>query len=80
MMCDYLRHPGNCEIHGHTSNAQCRICPDNTAPGQFPPAVTLLQKARIGTRIAQATAAVGITPCGGCKRRAQILNGDTLSP
>jgi hypothetical protein len=78
MKCQHIAE-SDCERHGHTSPAQCRLCPDNTAPGEWPPAKTTLQKLRLGTRIANATRAVGIKPCGGCKRRAQILNGDPIS-
>jgi len=70
----------HCALHSRTcSHGVCRACLDNTAPGQWPPASSILQRARIGTRIKKATTAIGIKPCGGCKRRAQILNGDTIS-
>jgi hypothetical protein len=68
---------GRCSLKAKTvSFGVCRLCPENTAPGAFPPAKNILQKLRIGTHIAEATTAIGIKPCGGCKRRAQILNGD----
>ena len=56
----------------------CRACLENTAPGEWPPATNILQRARIGTRIKSATSAIGIKPCGGCDKRAQKLNGDTI--
>ena len=71
---------GKCGLNARAvSFGVCRICPDNTAPGEWPLAKTALQKLRLGTRISKATRAVGIKPCGGCKRRAQVLNGDTIS-
>jgi hypothetical protein len=70
---------GKCGLNARTvSFGVCRICLDNTAPGEWPPAKTALQKLRLGTRISNATRAVGIKPCGGCKRRAMKLNGDTI--
>jgi hypothetical protein len=70
-------HGGKCALHDKTcSFGVCRACLDNTATGQFPTASTLLQRARIGTRIKAATTAIGIKPCGGCQKRAQRMNGD----
>ena len=66
---------GCCAIHGSISLGVCRACLDNTSK-DWPPAHNILQRAKIGTKIAKATNAIGIKPCGGCKRRAQILNGD----
>ncbi len=72
-------HGGKCTLHGKTcSFGVCRACLDNTAPKSFPPASNLLQKARIGTRIKQATTAVGIKTCVGCQKRVQWLNGDSV--
>jgi len=72
-------HGGKCALHDKTcSFGVCRACLDNTAPSEWPPASNLLQRARIGTRIKQATTAVGIKPCGGCQKRAQRLNGDSV--
>jgi hypothetical protein len=77
MTCDHLTNGGGCRLHKTVAQAfYCRLCPDNTAPGEWPPANNIIQKARIGTRIAQATSAIGIKPCAGCKKRARILNGD----
>ncbi len=68
---------GKCGLNARAvSFGVCRICLYNTAFGEWPPAKTALQKLRLGTRIANATRAVGIPPCGGCKRRAMKLNGD----
>lgn len=70
---------GGCALHVKTcSFGVCRACLDNTAPGQFPPAKGLLQTLRLGTHIKTATRALGIKPCGGCERRAEFLNGDSL--
>lgn len=35
------------------------------------------QKHRIGDRVESVTKAVGIKPCGGCKKRKDYLNGKT---
>lgn len=45
-------------------------------PGQTPPpAIPQPQRSRgLGDTIAKMTAAVGIKPCGGCKKRQKILN------
>lgn len=36
-----------------------------------------LRRARIGDKIAFATKSVGIKPCGACKKRQAILNGES---
>lgn len=68
---------GKCTLHDSTQSfGVCRACLDNTEK-DWPPAHNILQKAKIGTKIAKMTNAVGIKPCGGCKKRAQLLNGDS---
>ena len=67
---------GQCTLHNRTQSfGVCRACLDNTSK-DWPPANNILQRAKIGTKIAKATNAIGIKPCGGCKKRAEILNGD----
>jgi hypothetical protein len=67
---------GECTLHNRTQSfGVCRACLDNTSK-DWPAANNMLQRAKIGTKIAKATNAIGIKPCGGCKKRAQILNGD----
>ena len=41
---------------------------------RIPLPVKLKQPVGLGDVISRATSAVGIRPCGGCKRRAELLN------
>jgi hypothetical protein len=53
----------------------CRGCPLNPDPAHFPP--TLLQRVRLGDKVEAAAKALGIPPCKGCKRRKDLLNGES---
>ena len=68
-----VRGGGYCAAHADTvSLGLCRGCKLNTAPGEWPP--TLLERARIGDKVEAVASALGIKPCGGCRKRKEFLN------
>jgi hypothetical protein len=70
------RHGGGCMAKGKTvSWGTCRGCPLSTGSEGWPP--TLLQRVRLGDKVEAAAKALGIPPCKGCKRRKDLLNGES---
>jgi hypothetical protein len=66
---------GYCSLHKLTcSYGVCNNCQDFEQASKLKLA---LRRARIGDKIATATTAVGIKPCGACKKRQAILNGES---
>jgi len=62
-----------CAAKGKTvSRGVCRGCKLNTCPETWPP--TLLERARLGDKVEAVAKALGIEPCGGCRKRKEFLN------
>lgn len=59
---------------GRPSLGTCARCPYATENW----ARAFWQRLRVGTRLKAATTAVGVKPCGGCGRRARLLDGERL--
>ena len=83
--CTYFHdigHPqgGRCnhpDIRKTVSFGVCQSCPMNDGGDKW---LAFRRKHKIGSRIAKATTAIGIKPCGGCNRRKSYLDGDVDKP
>lgn len=68
-----MRTAGFCELHRKTwAFDVCERCPDSTEINWVQ---AFLRTHRPGSAIARVTTAMGITPCEGCKRRRDALDG-----
>jgi len=66
---------GRCTLYNRTQSfGVCQACKANTTTGDW--ITRALKRTRMGDKVAAVTSAVGIKPCGGCKKRQAKLNGE----
>jgi len=64
-------------LHGKVcSFGVCAACPDST--GEVGWWLAFRRKHRLGDKVERVTRAIGVKPCGGCRKRKAYLNGDAI--